>query len=53
MRGFLFNNILQSNTNLLYVVNNKGYPQLKTGFFILKKADGVYWQIIFAIFPKN
>lgn len=53
MRGFLYGNVLQSNTRLLNVVGNDGYPQLKTGFFILKKADAAYWQIIFAIFPKN
>lgn len=53
MKGFLYGNILQANNNLLRVVGNEGYPQLKTGFFILKKVDAVYWRIVFAIFPKN
>lgn len=53
MKGFLYGNILQSSTNLLRVVVDESYPQLKTGYFILKKADAVYWRIIFAIFPKN
>lgn len=50
MKGFLYGNILQSSTNLLYVVGNENYPQLKTGYFVLRKADAVYWQIVFAIF---
>lgn len=53
IRGSLYGNTLQSNNILLKVVDNEGYPQLKTGYFILKKADAVYWRIIFAIFPKN
>jgi hypothetical protein len=53
IRGSLYGNELQANNLLLRVVDNEGYPQLKTGFFILKKVDSVYWRIIFAIFPKN
>lgn len=53
IRGSLYGNELQANNILLKVVDNEGYPQLKTGYFILKKADAVYWRIIFAIFPKN
>lgn len=50
MKGFLYGNVLQSNTRLLPVVGNQGYPQLKTGYFVLTKADAAYWQILFAIF---
>ena len=53
IRGSLYGNELQANNLLLKVVDNEGYPQLKTGYFILKKADAAYWRIIFAIFPKN
>lgn len=53
IRGSLYGNELQANNRLLKVVGNESYPQLKTGFFILKKADSVYWRIMFAIFPKN
>ena len=53
IRGSLYGNTLQANNLLLKVVGNESYPQLKTGFFILKKADAVYWRIIFAIFPKK
>lgn len=53
IRGSLYGNELQSNKILLKVVGNENYPQLKTGFFILKKVDSVYWRIVFAIFPKN
>ena len=53
IRGSLYGNILQANNRLLRVVGNEDYPQLKTGFFILKKADAVYWRIMFAIFPKK
>jgi hypothetical protein len=52
MKGFLYGNELQVNNNLFRVVGNEGYPQLKTGYFILKKADAFYWRIVFAIFPK-
>lgn len=53
IRGSLYGNELQANNLLLKVVDNEGYPQLKTGFFILKKVDAVYWRIQFAIFPKK
>lgn len=53
MKGFLYGNILQANNNLLRVVGNEGYPQLKTGYFIITKVDAAYWRIIFAIFPKT
>lgn len=53
VRGSLYGNELQANNRLLKVVDNESYPQLKTGYFILKKVDSVYWRIIFAIFPKN
>jgi hypothetical protein len=53
VRGSLYGNTLQANNRLLRVVGNEGYPQLKTGYFILKKVDAVYCRIIFAIFPKN
>lgn len=50
IRGSLYGNTLQSDKVLLKVVGNESYPQLKTGFFILKKVDAAYWRIIFAIF---
>jgi hypothetical protein len=50
IRGSLYGNELQSGKILLKVVGNETYPQLKTGFFILRKADSVYWRILFAIF---
>ncbi len=53
IRGSLYGNVLQGDKILLKVVGNESYPQLKTGFFILKKADAVYWRIMFAIFPKK
>ena len=53
IRGSLYGNVLQGDKILLRVVGNENYPQLKTGFFILKKADAVYWRIMFAIFPKK
>lgn len=53
IRGSLYGNTLQGKKILLKVVGNESYPQLKTGFFILKKVDSAYWRIVFAIFPKN
>ena len=50
IRGSLCGNVLQGDKILLRVVGNETYPQLKTGYFILKKVDAVYWRILFAIF---